>query len=459
MILSSCFIQEGDNFMAKSGFDGELSLDLLAQFEKATVSDPAFRVAMNAATRGNLQEIVLNRQVLNQSNFVYSNEVENKAEITDQKRSGTCWMYANINWLRLETMRAHKMESITFSHNFVMFYDKLEKANLFLNAIIERRDHSIEDREVMHLLHSPAGDGGEWALFRNVVNKYGLVPIELMPDTANKENSRFLNTMLFFKLREFASELRGMAAKGKPESALYKRKVEMMEIVHRILAVCLGLPPEKFDWSWRDKDKKYHQETGITPKQFAETYIPLDLNEMYCLANSPLERTPYGKVYTQKLFNNTIDGGLWSWLNLPMKELKAYALKMLRKDDHVLFGCDVLQQSHSKLGLLHHDVYQMEPFFNMTFNGDRAWRLDYGQSTYTHCMVLAGVELVNNKPVRWKVENSWGTEVGQKGIFTMSDKWFDEHMIVVWVPKKYMKKEHLKQAGQEPVVLPPWFPV
>ncbi len=444
--------------MAKKG-NGELSLDLLSQFEKDVASDPEFRIARNAATRGNLQELVLNRDILNQNNFNYSTEVENKAEITDQKRSGTCWMYADINWLRLETMRAHKMESITFSHNFVMFYDKLEKANLFLNAIIDRRSKPIDDREVLHLLSSPASDGGEWALFRNVVKKYGLVPLEIMPDTTNKENSRFLNSVLYYKLREFASELREMTKKGKSVAQLDRKRVEMIKAVYRILVIFLGLPPETFDWSWRDKDKKYHQETGITPLEFAKKYIPVELDEMYCLANSPLERTPYGKVYTQNLFNNSVDGQLWTWLNVPMKNLKDYALKMLQKDDHVLFGCDVLQDCHSKLGLLHHQVYDMESFFKVKFNGNRAWRLDYGQSFYTHCMVLAGVELVDGKPARWKVENSWGSEVGEKGIFTMSDKWFDEHMIVVWVPKKYMKEKHLKLAEQEPIVLPAWFPI
>jgi bleomycin hydrolase len=445
--------------MVTKGNNGELSPDLLSHFEKSAISDPAFRVARNAATRGNLQELVLNRDILNQNNFSYSTEVENKADITDQKRSGTCWMYADINWLRLETMRAHKMESLTFSHNFVMFYDKLEKANLFLNAIIERRDKPVDEREVLHLLNSPASDGGEWALFRNVVKKYGLVPLDIMPDTTNKENSRFLNSILFYKLRDFAAELRNMAQKNKSETQLQRKRIGMMETIYRILVIFLGMPPDIFDWSWRDKDKKYHQETGITPVEFAKKYIPVELDEMYCLVNSPLDRTPYGKVYTQKLFNNAIDGALWTWLNVPMKDLKEYALKMLEKDDHVLFGCDVLQDCHSKLGLLHHQVFDMDSFFNMTFEGDRAWRLDYGQSFYTHCMVLAGVELVDGKPLRWKVENSWGSEVGQKGIFTMSDKWFDEHMIVVWVPKKYMKETHLKQAGQKPVVLPAWFPI
>jgi bleomycin hydrolase len=445
--------------MVTKGNNGELSPDLLSHFEKSAISDPAFRVARNAATRGNLQELVLNRDILNQNNFSYSTEVENKADITDQKRSGTCWMYADINWLRLETMRAHKMESLTFSHNFVMFYDKLEKANLFLNAIIERRDKPVDEREVLHLLNSPASDGGEWALFRNVVKKYGLVPLDIMPDTTNKENSRFLNSILFYKLRDFAAELRNMAQKNKSETQLQRKRIGMMETIYRILVIFLGMPPDIFDWSWRDKDKKYHQETGITPVEFAKKYIPVELDEMYCLVNSPLDRTPYGKVYTQKLFNNAIDGALWTWLNVPMKDLKEYALKMLEKDDHVLFGCDVLQDCHSKLGLLHHQVFDMDSFFNMTFEGDRAWRLDYGQSFYTHCMVLAGVELVDGKPLRWKVENSWGSEVGQKGIFTMSDKWFDEHMIVVWVPKKYMKETHLKQAGQKLVVLPAWFPI
>jgi len=445
--------------MAKSGSKGELTPDQLQSFKKDTLSDPSFRIAMNAATRGNLQDLVLNRDVLNTDAFTFSNEIENKAEITDQKRSGTCWMYADINWLRLQTMRTFNMESVTFSHNWVMFFDKLEKANLFLNAVIDFRSKDIEDRELMHLLGAPASDGGEWALFWNVVEKYGLVPMEIMPDTTNKENSRYLNTILYYKLREFAAELRAMHAAGKKLESMHRKKVSMMETVFRILVIFLGMPPEKFDWSWRDKDKKYHQEKGITPREFAKKYIPDIARDMTCLVNSPLERTPYEKVYTQKLFNNAVDGGLWKWLNMPMDVLKDYALKMLKDDNHVLFGCDVLQESHSKMGLLYDDVFDMDTFFNMPFKGDRSWRLDYGQSFYTHCMVLAGVELVNDKPVRWKVENSWGNEVGRKGIFTMSDKWFDAHMIVVWVPRKYISDAHYKLAQQTPVELPAWFPI
>ncbi|MBN1297285.1 aminopeptidase [bacterium] len=445
--------------MGKAGKMGALNSEILDRFRGQTLSDAGFKIAMNAATRGNLQDLVLNRNVLNEDAFKFSNEVENKAEITDQKRSGTCWMYADVNWLRLQTMRAFNMESITFSHNWVMFFDKLEKSNLFLNAIIERRACDLDDRELMHILHSPAGDGGEWALFWNVIQKYGLVPMEVMPDTANKENSRYLNGILFYKLREFAGELRAMHDRGKTEEALYRRKYVMIEQVFRILSIFLGLPPDRFDWSWRDKDKKYHQEQGITPRQFAQKYIPDIARDMVCIANSPLDRTPYEKVYTQKLFNNAIDGDVWQWLNMPMDILKMYALKILNDNNHVLFGCDVLQQSHTKLGILHHEIYNMDDFFGTQFNGDRRWRFDYGQSVYTHCMVLAGVELANDRPVRWKVENSWGAEVGQKGIFTMSDAWFDEHMIVVWIPKQYLQEDHLRLASQDPVVLPPWFPI
>jgi len=445
--------------MVKSGSNGELSLDLLAKFESQIKDDPGFKIAMNAATGSNLQDLVFNRDVLNQDAFKFSIEVENKAEITDQKHSGTCWMYADVNWLRLQTMRKFNMEAITFSHNYVMFFDKLEKANLFLNAIIDRVHLDVEDRDVMHLLSSPAGDGGEWPLFWNVVQKYGLVPMEIMPDTSNKVNSRYVNGILYYKLREYAAELKTLHGKGKSKDSLYRRKVKMMEIIYRILVIFLGLPPEKFDWSWRDKDKKYHQELGITPKKFAKKYIPEIAHEMYCIANSPMDRTPYGKVYTQDLFNNAIDGDLWQWLNLPMSELKKYALEILKEGNHVLFGCDVLQETQTKQGYFHDGVFSMDDFFNTKFNGDRAWRLDYGQSFYTHCMILAGVELVDDKPVRWKVENSWGTDVGKKGIFTMSDKWFDEHMVVVWVPKKHMKKEHLKLAAQKPAVVPAWFPI
>ncbi|MCD4652474.1 aminopeptidase, partial [bacterium] len=211
-----------------------------------------------------------------------------------------------------------------------------------------------------------------------------------------------------------------------------------------------------FDWSFRDKDKKYHQEIGITPKEYYQKYVGLDFDECYSLASCPAHNTEFGKTYVIELFGNMVGGVEWKWLNLPVKELKKIAIKMLKKGDTVLYGCDVTQESHTKEGFMATDVYDFDLVFQTSFGMDKKTRLTYGQSRLTHSMVLTGVELVNNKPVRWKVENSWGSKVGNKGYFVMTDKWFDEHVLDLIVPKKYMPKKLLELSKQEPAVLPPW---
>ncbi|MBN2384272.1 C1 family peptidase [bacterium] len=442
--------------MATQSKNGEISPKQLVTLQETIRKDPSLRIAINAVTRGNLQEIALNRDVLNNVNFSFSHEVENKAGVTDQKRSGTCWMYAELNWLRTLIQDKFNIEAFEFSHNYIMLYDKLEKANYFLEKMIELRSKDLDDRRVNFLLKRPLPDGGEWHMLFNIIDKYGFVPREVMPDTWNRENSRFVNERLGYKLREFAAEIRKMHQKRKSDAEIRAAKTAMIGTIYKMLVVFLGMPPKTFDWSYRDKDKKYHQEIGTTPLKFYKKYLNLDCSKVVTLASCPSGTTPFNKTYSLEYFQNMVGGREWVWLNLPVNELKKIAIKMLKKGEAVLFGCDVVQDSHSKDGILFHDLYDYHLVFQTDFSMTKKERLDFGQSTLTHSMVLSGVDLVNGKPVKWKIENSWGNEVGKKGYFIMSDQWFDEHVLNIVFPDKYLSADQKKMLKQKPVLLPPW---
>lgn len=442
--------------MAKKTIRGAVKQDHVRKYRKNFLEDASLRIAMNAVTRGNLQEIALNRDLLNRSNWTFSHELEEKPNISDQKRSGTCWMFAELNWFRLMTMKKFKIEKLEFSHNHLMFYDKLEKANYYLEKLMDMAGRDIDDRYVRFILDNPTPDGGEWHMLVNLIQKYGLMPNEVMPDTWNREHSRFINELVGYKIREAFAEMQRMKAKKASKAKLREYKTTVMASIYRILATCMGVPPETFDWSFRDKDKKYHQEIGITPHEFYQKYVGLNLDECYTLASCPGEKTEFGKTYTIDLFGNMVGGIDWVWLNLPVRELKKIAVKMLKKGEPVLYGCDVTQESHTKEGVMATDVYDFEMLFKTPFGMDKATRLSYGQSRLTHSMVLTGVEIVNKKPVRWKVENSWGSEVGKKGYFVMTDEWFDEHVLDLIVPKKFMPEKYLPSFKEKPVLLPPW---
>ncbi|MBN1355247.1 C1 family peptidase [bacterium] len=438
--------------------EGFLTSGMVNKFKKNFVQNPANKVALNAVTRGNLAEIAINRDVLNDVNFCFSNEIETDS-VTDQKRAGTCWLFAILNWFRTYTRKKINVKSFEFSENQVMFWDKFEKANFFMEAVIDLGNCDIDDRKLRFLLENPAQDGGEWHMMVNIVKKYGLMPKEVMVDTFNRENTRYLNEILYYMLRQAAGDLRKMMAAGKKPDQLRRKKNAVMDDVFRILSIFFGMPPEKFNWSYKDNDKKFHREIGITPQAFFDKYVGLNLDETYVLLSCPTDRTPYNKTFKIELFDNMVGGIDWMTLNVPVGELKKIAVKMLKKGDAVLFGCDVVQHSHSKAGILDPKIFDYETLFNVKMNMSKTARVDMGQTKMTHSMVLTAVDLVDGKPVKWKIENSWGTEVGQKGYFIMSDEWFDAHTFDLVVPREYMPPRLLKLFDQKPVVLPPWFPM
>ena len=435
-----------------------LNNHLLSKFRKNFKSRSANILAMNAVTRGNIQEIALNREILNNVNFSFSHEVE-PTEVTAQKQANTCWLFAALNWLRTITKEKLNIKDFEFSPNYLVFWDKMEKANYFLEIMIELSDRDLDDRLMNFLLKNPIPDDGEWHMIANLVKKYGLVPKSAMANTFTVENTKTLNFILYNKLRDWTAIIRKMHKEKKNLEQIRKKKMEWMDEFYRILSIFLGLPPEKFDWSYRDKDKKFHRDLAMTPQEFAQKYTGIDMDDVYILWHCPSEKTPLNKTYLIEYTAYMKGGSDLIALNLPFKKLRSYAVKMLKNKEACIFGCDVLQESHTKEGLLYSGLYDYELIFQTKFSFDKGMRLDYCQSFMNHSMVLSGVDLVRNRPIKWKVENSWGTDYGKKGYFTMSDEWFSEHTYEVMIPGKYLDEEDKKLFKLKPVVLPRWFPM
>lgn len=432
--------------------------DTLATYRRDFLADDRKRLAMNAVTRTNIQEIILNRELINLMNFNFTNEIET-SDVSDQARANTCWLFANMNWLRTLTMKKIKVKSFEFSENYLMFYDKLEKSNFFLNNMIDLRERDLDDRLVAHMLNDPNPDGGEWHMTANLLEKYGIVPKEIMPDTFNRENSRYPNELINLKLREGAYMIRQLHEQGKTEAELREFAASFMKEMYAMNAIFFGIPPETFSWSFKDEDKRQYQEIDITPCEFYRKYVGLDVDDLYALLSCPARETPFGKTFTVDYFNNMSGKRRLHYLNVPMDVLKGTAVEIIKQGEAVMFGCDVRYQSHTKDGIMAENLLDYSLLFDTPFRLNKGERVEYLHVRLTHSMVLTGVDLVNGKPVKWKVENSWGDKVGRKGYFVMSDEWFDEYGFDLLVPKRYLSSEMIEAFKQEPIVLPVWHPL
>lgn len=341
-----------------------------------------------------------------------------------------------------------------------MFWDKLEKANYFLESVISTLDEPINGRLFMFLLKDPIQDGGQWDMFVNLVKKYGVVPKQVMPETESSSNSRVMNFVITTKLREYAAELRRMHEQGKSIDALRARKVEMLNVIYRMLSIHLGQPPRRFFWQWYDKEKKFHRTGEITPHEFFDRYVHYDLDSVACLINCPTADKPFNKMYTIEYLGNVVDGQIIRYLNVEMPVFKQVAVEMIKAGRPVWFGCDVGKMMERDLGILDMEVYDYGLVYDTEFKSDKAERVDYGQSVMTHAMVLTGVDLdPSGAPIKWRVENSWGDKLGDKGFFVMSDRWFDEFMYEVAIEKRFLPDELLPVLETEPIKLPPWDPM
>ncbi len=438
----------------------ELTVKDIEKFSKAFNKDKTNLLIQDTVMRNGIYTSSINSNELKKFGDKFSINIESGL-ITDQKRSGRCWMFAATNVLRLEVMKNLEIENMELSQNFTLFYDKLEKANYFLENVIKTVDEPLGSRLFDYLMASPEGDGGQWTMIVNLIKKYGVCPKEAYPETFTSSMTMPLERYLTLVLRGDASKLRKAHEEGKTTEELEGLKEGMMSEVYHILALTLGEPPKTFDYEYTDKNKVFHKISDITPKQFFEQCVKVDLDDYVSILNCPSPKRPLNHTFTVDYLNNVEGGNRVIYLNLPIERLKELCLCQLKDGQVVWFGSDVSQFSLREEGTMAPEVIDADKLLGVEFCLDKGERVDYGESLMTHAMVLTGVD-INEKtglPEKWKVENSWGDKVGYKGYCVASDKWFNEFVFQAVINKKYLTAEELKLLEEEPIHLDPWDPM
>lgn len=379
-------------------------------------------------------------------------------EVTNQQASGRCWLFAAANVLRERIADEKNLESFELSQSYLAFWDKFERANYFLESILETADLPTDDRVVAHILNTGVHDGGQWDMFVNIVEKYGIVPKDVYDETYQSCHTNGMNHILNRNLKVCAVKLRGMIADGMREADIQSKKEEMLARIYSFLCSCYGEPPQTFDFEYVDKDKVYHVERGYTPQGFYETYAGDMLKKTVSIINAPTADKPYHKTFTIRLLGNVVGGKEVRHLNLPMDEFKDAIIRQLKDGKVVWFGSDVGKYGERQMGLWDDSSFDHELLTGLDLKLSKEESLDYWFSAMNHAMVITGVQIEDEKPVRWKIENSWGDKNGAKGYYVCSDSWFDQYVYQAAVEKEYLGAL-ASLAEQEPIVLDPWDPM
>lgn len=434
----------------------EITLTDLERFEEYSSSLPNRKIIADSVINNGILAASRNYEKERELTKNYSLELD-AGDVTNQKQSGRCWMFAATNLMRLKVMKNLNLGNMELSQNYPLFYDKLEKSNYFLENIIATREEKTSSRVVSYLLTAPLGDGGQFDMFASLVKKYGVVPKICMPETATSSKTMLMNNFLTKKLREYAYILR---EEHKDDDITFLRNLKdnMLKEIYHILVLCLGKPPLKFTFETRDLKNNFIRIENITPQEFFAKYVAMNLDSYISIINAPTDDKPYNRSFTVKFLGNIYPDTV-KYLNLPIERLKELLIAQLKDVEPVWFGSDVGQFSDREKGYLSVDALDVKSLFNTEFKLDKKARLDYGESLMTHAMVFTGVNLVDGKPNRYKVENSWGKEPGYDGFFAMDDEWFNEYVYQIVIDKKYLTKEELDAYNSDPIVLEPWDPM
>ena len=439
----------------------DISTEHLDTYRKSYHQCPHNTVIANVVANNPLSKLQVDRGTFQQYQHHYNIITKPKPNVTNQKSSGRCWLFAALNVLRREMIKEYNVEHFEFSQSYLFFWDKLERLNYGMEAINATKKEEVDSREVMHLLKDPTCDGGQWDMFCNLVHKYGLIPKSVYRETHHSSSSKDLNTVLTRKFREYALQLR---ATDDPQA----HKQTCLAEVYRILCQFLGEPPTHFTWHYIDGNKKAHQMMNVSPVEFYRHHVSFDLNDLVCVVNDP--RNTYHRLYTVKFLGNVSEGQPIRYLNLPIEQLRALTLASLQQNQTVWFGCDVMQHFDRGQCAMDMELVNHTSLLGIEYGMNKTQRLQHGESLMTHAMVLTGArttavcDTVRNhdtlQVTDWQVENSWSDSGPAKGFYNMSDQWFSEYVFEVVVPRSVLSAEQQEcLIAEEVTELPPWDPM
>lgn len=431
---------------------GELTQSLYDQFEKAYDSNKTNELIANAISNVGVREASKSQLAINKHKFIFSDEIDHK-NITNQKHTGRCWMFAALNMARPKIIADLKLEEFELSETYLYFYDNMEKTNTYLERIIATKDQDINSRDVERALAYKTSDGGYFEYFAALIKKYGIVPKSAMGETFSSSDSGAMFQRVQEIIKKYTMDIR--RADDKDIQAL---KEECLSKVYNIFVKCIGKPVQKFDFEYVDKDKKYHIEKDLTPQSFYEKYLAGFYDNMVRLINDPRERHPYGRVYTCPDVKNVVEDKGLIGLNMPVEEMKEAMIKSIKDKRTAWYAADVDHYFERKSGIMDTAMFNFEDTLVPVGEFSKADRIDSRQSMANHAMNIVGVNIKDGKPTQWKVENSWGDKDGNKGVFSMADEWFDEYVYELIVDKKYVSEEYLKAFEQDSIELDKYDP-
>lgn len=454
-IMTCCALILFATTIASAG-EGGLTKDIVKKSREAYQTNGFNKAIHNAITNNDIRDLALNREIVGNHNELFSNRIKTKG-VVDQQSSGRCWAFAWLNTMRPMIIEKYDLESFEFSQNYLVFWDKMEKANTFLEQIIEFRDRDPLDRELALILKSPFGDGGYWRYAVNLIKKYGLVPKEIMPETHSSENTRYMNRIISKKLRIDAAKIRKMSESGLSVKKMRTFKEKSLVEVYRLLALNIGEPPTEFEWRYEIDDSTLSETKTYTPISFYKDYVEADIDDFVCIFNNPTRE--YGRHYQSYLSRQMYDGNDLDHVSVEIGRLKEIAIASILDNQPLYFSCDVSKDQDSELGIMAKDLFDYASLFDVDLTMSKKDMGQYRHSSSNHGMSLIGVDLVEGKPIKWLVENSWGNDKKKDGLWTMYDNWFDNYLYYVIARKKYVPEDILKIFEKEPIIIPAWDPV
>lgn len=454
-----------------------VDVDHFTECTEVFAGSRANRIARNAVTSMGIANAARDQQSTRAYKDTYGISLKAAKTVTHQDKSGRCWMFSTLNVLRAKTLSILDIDDFEFSQAYTTFYEKLEKSNAFLERIIATADRPANDRLVYHLTLHTAADGGQFMFCASIVEKWGIVPKDAMPDTACTRDTKYMNEVLGELLIRDAALLRRHFAEGATHEDLEQEKVKMLEDVHRMLCCCLGEPPALINVDMcvgpnADVDPALVEETPdgrrllrdhkLSPRQFLDRYVRFDANDYVELVSMPGKTRPFGHLYGVDWFDAVVGGHPLRLLNLEMPLLEEAVINSLKGGVPAYMMCDVgkrtLRYAVDCNGILASDAMDLEGLFDIDLTIDRGDSLDLNGTGLSHCMVFQGVELDEvGDPVAWRVENSWGPDQCKDGYLIINRDWWRNYGGDVVVERRFVSDDILDLWDNLPVEhVDPW---